>query len=488
VGELADIMGRKRFMLPLALPTLAALTPPGYDVRILDEEMEDLPADLAPDLVGITSTLVTQKRALELADLFRARGSKVVLGGACSSFDHDTVLLHADAVVMGEAESVWEPLLADFAAGELKPRYRETTPFEFKRMPIPRWDLVDTRKLMAVGVQVSRGCPFGCEFCVVQKVFGRNHRYRDMDNVIDELKALPQRQVFFVDDNLTANKVYMREFLPRIAPLGLSWTCEVGLDVARDESFLEAMAHAGCSTMLIGFESVNPASLEETGKQQNRIDRYEEAIKRIHGVGIHVLGSFIAGFDQDDVRAFDDIADFAKRTHVSYVNLNLLTVAPGTDLHERLGREERLVDADSDRLNGMYPSFRFARMSHSQAYDAYFRILDRIYDPAEAASKGLAVLGNGAFVRPPPAVSFMEKVTGFWYLLKTYLFTRDRARQRMFLDIFALGRKGVADMGKVVEYLLFMASLRRFLDRNRGLRAATLKELQANDVPPMNGQ
>ncbi len=482
LGELAAVMGRRKFMVPLSLPTLAAWTPAGWDIRIVDEELQPLPRDV-PDVVGITATLSTLKRALAIADDYRARGSKVVVGGACTTGDPAQVLAHADSVVVGEAEDVWEGVLADATAGRLQPVYRAPEPFEFRRVRPPRWDLVDTSKLMALGVQVSRGCPFSCEFCIVHKVFGRKMRYRDVDDVVEEIRGLPLRQLFFVDDNLTANKAYARRLMPAIKPLKVSWTCEVSLDVAQDEALLESMAEAGCSSMLIGFESLNPDSLKETGKHHNRLDRYEEAVRRIHRSGIHVLGSFIVGFDADGPEAFAQIRDFAARVGIGYVNLNLLTVAPGTALHDRLALEGRLVDVDTDRLNGTYPSLRYGRLSHAEMVEGFHRTLSEVFDPVAVREKGLAVLSTGAFTRPAPAVRLRDKVRGFAYLLRTYLFTRDRARRRLFLDLFDLGRRKVADMSRVVEYLLFMATLRQHVQERRQEYARIEAGLRANDVP-----
>jgi radical SAM superfamily enzyme YgiQ (UPF0313 family) len=484
--EVCAIMGRTTAIHPLALPTLAALTPDHYDIRILDEEMDPLALDrlALPDMVGITTVVANVKRGYEIADFFRGRGVPVVMGGAQVTFNIEQTLAHADAVVAGEAEGVWPQCLADFERGTFRPDrvYRRDTPYEFVRMPMPRWDLVDTRKVMAVSVQVSRGCPYACDFCLVRNMFGRTQRYRDLDNVVAELAALPRKQISFADDNLTGNKAYSRQLMARLKPLGLSWTCQASIEVAYDEALLADMAQAGCSSILFGIESLNPESLKEGGKHHNSVERYEEAIRRVHTAGISVVGSFVVGFDADGPDAFDHIHDFVVRTGISYVMLNMLTAYPGTDLYTRMKREGRLNEVDPDLINGVYPTMRHRRMSQTELLLKQSTTLERLFDYESLRQRALPVLGNGAFRRPDRGgVSGRDKFLSVVHLVRRYLFTRDRSKRRLFLDLARLGISGRASMPVIVEYLLFISSFHGYLAYNRAHRAEVLAKIRATD-------
>ncbi|MCX6282985.1 MAG: radical SAM protein [Bacteroidetes bacterium] len=269
-SEMAKMFGKKRLMVPLALPTIASLTPENYKIFIYDEEIEEIPTAVRPDIVGITTLAATAGRAFELGDHYRSLGAKVIYGGPYASFLIEEALKHGDSVVVGEAEGKWEKCLADFEKGEIKQVYESSALTEYHRQKPPRWDLVSMKKIFQVAVQVSRGCPFNCDFCLVSRIFGRKMRYREIDNVVEEIMAAPSKYFFFVDDNLTINKRYAKELMKAIKPLNISWGCMCSLDVATDDELLRLMADAGCFNILVGFESLNPGSLDETQKHHNR--------------------------------------------------------------------------------------------------------------------------------------------------------------------------------------------------------------------------
>jgi radical SAM superfamily enzyme YgiQ (UPF0313 family) len=484
--EVCEIMGKRNAITPLALPTLAALTPAHYEIRILDEEIEDLdPATLRPDIVGITALVPNVKRGYELADRFRRAGCTVVMGGPQVSFDVERTLEHADAVVVGEAEGAWGRLLADFESGELRAVYRSEGPGAFKIQPAPRWDLVDTRKIMSVGVQASRGCPFACDFCSVRRMYGTQQRYRDLDNVIEEIAGLPVRHLTFVDDNLTANKAYARALMERLKPLRVSWVCQASQEVAFDAPLLRAMADAGCTAILMGFESLDPDNLRDNRKLHNRIERYDEAVRQIHAVGIHVLGAFIVGFEHDTIAAFDQIFAFATRNGITYLQFHVLTAYPGTDLYDSMKAAGRIAAVDQDLLNGVFPTMQYRHLSQVQLYERYFATLERLLDYDGVREKALRVLGNGAFTRNHDAdIGLREKILSFSHLVGRYLLTRDRSRRRLFLDLFRMARAGVVSMSVVVEYLLFVSSLRGYVDYLNEHRANILEKIRASDPGP----
>ena len=463
---LGKMLGKRRFMFPLAIPTLAALTPPHYNIRIVDEETESLPAGEVPDVVGISTLSSTIIRAYEIARHYRSLGSKVIMGGAYASYMTEEVLQHADTVVVGEAEGLWQQCLDDFENNRLKPVYRTMQYCGFNTQPPPRWDLVGKGHIFQAGVQVSRGCPYDCEFCVVTRLFGHKMRYREIDDVIRELKSLPVKQVFFIDDNLTVNRKYIRELLPRLAPLNISWSCMSSIEIGSEPDLLKQMADAGCFNILIGFESMNPDSLSETGKKHNRGTLvYRDAIENIHKAGIHITASFAVGFDNDRLDEFGRIADFAAETGLSYINLNLLGAPPGSALFERLKAENRWPDISPDHRSGLFPSIDYLNFSRISLFDHYISSITRIYSFQEIYKKARILFGSGNFTTPyhgkVPSRLFILRM--ILIVLVNFLFTADPWRRRLFFYFMKLIPARRVSPDKAFSYMVSMLSYHRHI-------------------------
>jgi 3-hydroxyacyl-CoA dehydrogenase/pyruvate-formate lyase-activating enzyme len=469
---MAKMFGKKRLMVPLALPTVAALTPDHYNISIYDEEIEEIPAGIRPDIVGITTLAATARRAFELGDHFRTMGAKVVYGGPYASFVADEALLHGDAVVVGEAEGKWEACLADFEKGEMKQVYKSESFTEYRRQNPPRWDLVNMKRIFQVAIQVSRGCPFNCDFCLVSKNFGRKMRYREIDNVIEEIKASPTKYFFFVDDNLTINKRYARELMKAIRPLGISWGCMCSLDVATDEELLRLMAEAGCFNILIGFESLNPDSLDETQKHHNRGGSiYTEAIEKIHAAGIHINASFVVGFDHDGPEEFERIFDFAMEHCLPNVNLHLLNAPPGTETYKKLKEEGRLIDCDPEMGVGYFPTIQYMNMSQIEIFDNYMDTVTRLFSFPVIREKAEGLFAGGAFTRPGGDIPALLKVRLSWITLREFILTTDKDRRALFFFIFKLIRVKKIAIDKGLGFLLSMLGYHRHIaDHHRRMK------------------
>ncbi len=470
-NELAKMFGKKRLMIPLALPTIASLTPDHYDIKIFDEEIEDLPANEIPDIIGITTLAATITRAYELSDHYRSKGVKVVLGGPYASFTTEESLKHADAVVVGEAEGLWEECLSDFEQGNMKPVYRSDIAVPYKSQKPPRWDLVSMKKIFQVGIQVSRGCPFNCDFCLVSKIFGRKMRYRTIENVVEEIKAAPSSYFFFVDDNLTINKKYAKELMKAIKPLNISWGCMSSLDVANDEELLELMADAGCFNILIGFESLNPESLGESNKLHNKeATIYEPAIRKIHAAGIHINASFVVGFDHDKLQAFDDIFDFTMKMDLSNVNLHLLAAPPGTELHKRLKDEGRLLHCDPELGVGHFPTVHYKNLSQVDIFEKYMETIARFYDFKNIRPKAEQLFSSGAFTRKGGDISLFLKARLSWITFKEFVISSDPERRKLFRFIFGLIREKKIAIDKGLGFMLSMLGYHRhILDHKKNM-------------------
>ena len=454
--ELALLLGKDKVTVPLALPLLAALTPPDWEVSIVDEETEDIPWDERPDLVGITTLAPTVERAYQIADIFRQLGVPVVLGGSYVTYMSDEAIEHADAVVVGEAEAVWADLLADVERSELKPIYEaEAGPVAFESSPLPRWELVDTNRLLNVFVQASRGCPYDCEFCLVNKMFGRKMRCRQVSDVIAEIEASPLKRVIFADDNLTKRKRWSRELIQRIEPLELTWFCQSSVDVADDEDLLELMGRAGCAGIIIGFESLDPTALAETRKKHNVVERYAEAVRRIHAQGIAALGSFVVGFDADTEATLEQIAEFVEATDMVTPMISILAVAPGTDLYDRMTREGRLYGARPAFISGMFPHMHYMQMGQLELMDKYRQTIEELLSFERGGERMLRLARTGWFKQPLNAsVGGREKLETSLRMVRRFLLTSNRRKREIFLESMKLVRDGVISPDRLVMFLM----------------------------------
>lgn len=464
--SMARLVKKKNTISTLSLPLLAALTPDHYDIRIIDEEVELVPETISADIVGITTLANTSDRGYTIADMFMQRNIPVILGGPHVSYVIEEGLRHATTVVSGEAEPIWHQVLDDFEKGQLQSVYKPPSPPQFKTSPVPRWDLMKSNKYLSFPVQATRGCPYNCEFCLVTKMFGRKLRFREIDNVIAEINALPEKRVFFVDDNLTINKRFANNLVDALAPYNISWSCQASIELADDETLLKKMADAGCDHILIGFESLSTENLEIINKFHNTKADYASAIRKIHAAGIHVFASFIVGLDHDTVKVFDDLYSFSVETAIPYITMNMLGCEPGTDLYERMKKEGRLCESIPNGLKGgMFPMLHYKHMTHSEAYTAYHKTLDRLYSFETALIKAQKLFSAGTFNRPKKdkGFSILQKAVISLKLVWYYLFSGNRAKRKLFLFLFSLFRKNKIAIERVVAFLLSMEGFSRYV-------------------------
>jgi radical SAM superfamily enzyme YgiQ (UPF0313 family) len=265
----------KVYMSQLTLPLLAALTPDDIEVKIMDENVEPIDFDEPTDLVAITMLTPMAPRAYEIATVFRQKGVKVVLGGVHATHMPQEAAKYADAVVIGEAENVWPQLLTDFKKGQLQKFYSSDTKPDLKELPIPHHNLVKNKFYVNVPkVETSRGCPYRCSFCSTTAMFGNRMRYRPINEVINEIKALKARFVFFTDNNIVGNPRYAKEFFKALIPLKIKWVSQGSLNIARDLELLKLAAKSGCVGILVGIESLVQEALAAMGKKVNKVSQY----------------------------------------------------------------------------------------------------------------------------------------------------------------------------------------------------------------------
>lgn len=331
-------------MPPLALAILAARSS-GWDIDFFDEKVECIPETDAPDLAAFSVETFTARRAYALADHYRVRGIPVVMGGYHPTFMPDEALLHADSVVVGDAEQVWEKLLEDFSNGCMQRIYYGDNTQPLNDYRLDRSIFRNKRYAPVELIQYGRGCRFACDFCSIHSFYGPEVRVRPVEQMLEELAQFSSgKLLFFVDDNLFSSRSQLLALLDILSPMKLRWSCQISIDAARDLALLDRMAEAGCKFALIGFESLDAANLKQMGKSWNKVSgSYAEVIKQMHRRGIGVYGTFVFGYDSDTVDTIRRSVDFALESRLEIANFNPLTPTPGSALYKRLAQEQRLL-------------------------------------------------------------------------------------------------------------------------------------------------
>jgi radical SAM superfamily enzyme YgiQ (UPF0313 family) len=348
-------------MEPLQLGVLAGLTPPDVDVVLHDDRMEPIPFDAPTDLVAITVETFTARRAYEIAEQYRRRGVRVVMGGMHPTLAPDEVAGYCDAVATGDAEVVWRDVIADAAAGRLRPRYDGTGWGAHPQAGVPtRRDLFEGKGYLPITLlQYSRGCPHGCTYCATSVFSRRSHRHREVGEVVEEIRAQRRRYLFFVDDNIVADQEAAKELFRALIPLRLRWVSQASIDMLHDPELMELMVRSGCQGHVIGFESLADASLRGMHKTVNRAeasDGYARAIRRLRGYGLQTWAAFTLGHDTDTLESIRATADFAIANKFTFAAYNILMPYPGTPLHDELADSGRLLFGGRWWL---HPDYRF---------------------------------------------------------------------------------------------------------------------------------
>lgn len=345
---------------PLGLITLAALLPQEWDMRLVDRNVRTLkPADLAWADVVMTGGMLPQRPdTLDVIRLCREAGKPVVVGGPDSTSCPE-IYEAADFLVLGEAEGIVSEFVAAWKRGERTGRFQaEKFTADVTRSPVPRFDLIDARNYLYVGVQFSRGCPFNCEFCDIIELYGRVPRSKTNEQMLAELQALydtgHRGHVDFVDDNLIGNKKALKLFLPLLeqwqAERGFPFmfSTEASINLSDDAQLLQMLARANFFVVFVGIESPDTDTLVSTRKKQNTRRSLAESVHRIYAAGIFVIAGFIVGFDTEKSGVAEGMIDCIEATSIPACMVGLLTALPNTQLHRRLDKEQRLLPFQSD--------------------------------------------------------------------------------------------------------------------------------------------
>lgn len=330
---------------PLAL---AAITPEDqWDMSFTDENVEAIDFETKPDLVAISIMTVNAYRGYVIAREFRRQGIPVVLGGVHATFLPYEALRHADAVVIGEAEMIWEKVLSDARDGRLNGIYKADRWFDMKGMKPPKWDLLKRNKyLLADFIQTSRGCPHQCTFCCEKGINGNRYRFRPIEEVIQEMRAIPGREIDLYDVDVFSKPERAYKMMEAMVPLGKTWQGAASSGIADNDALLAMAKKSGCYMLSIGFESLSGQNLKQANKGFNRPEHYKELIRKMHKHGIMVLALTMFGFDSDDESVFEKSVKFWIEAGADAAAFSLLTPYPGTPLFHQLAAEGRITSYD----------------------------------------------------------------------------------------------------------------------------------------------
>ena len=334
-------------MEPLQLGILAGLTPDDIEVVMYDDRMEQIPYDEPTDLVAITVETFTARRAYEISQEFRKRGVKTVMGGMHAMLIPEEVEEHCDCVIVGDAEPVWETMLADFKKGELQKRYEAIQPECPQYNVITRRDIFEGKGYLPITLlQFSRGCNHRCSFCASSVYFKAHHYCRPVEDVIKEIKSQKRKLLFFVDDNIVCNRDKAKELFRALIPLKIHWVSQGSMDMLEDRELMELMVKSGCLGLVIGFESISPSCIQEMNKGTNwkgSGDRYQSEISQLREWGLQTWAAFTVGHDGDTKESIRATCDFAIKNKFTFAAFNILMPYPNTPLYEKMKQENRLL-------------------------------------------------------------------------------------------------------------------------------------------------
>lgn len=386
-------VSRKSSNPPLGLLTVAAMLPSAWSQKLVDLNVKPLrDADLRwADYVFLSAITIQKYSVLDIIRRCRLAGVKIVAGGPLFTEEREAFAGSIDHLVLNEAEVTLPAFLRDLAQGKPQPLYTSDTFADLAQTPVPRWDLINPGDYATLNVQYSRGCPFHCDFCDITLLFGRSPRAKSTPQMLAELDALYRRGwrggVFLVDDNFIGNKAALaRDLLPAIADWmqqhgrPFTFLTQASINLADDDELMRLMTAAGFTAVFVGIETPDEASLSECAKTQNRNRDLIACVEKLHRAGLQVHAGFIVGFDHDPPSIFERQIHFIQASGIVTAMISLLNALRGTQLYQRLEKENRLVRGPTGD-NTDYSLNFVPKMNASVLLEGYQNIIRKIYSP-----------------------------------------------------------------------------------------------------------
>ena len=418
---------------PLGLATLAAYFSPEDRVTLTDEHVEGLSLNDKPDLVAIEVYITSARRSYQIADYYREQGAFVALGGLHVTSLPEEAARHADSIFIGPGEDTWPRFLADFGASRPAPRY-DSRVRTLEGMPPIRRDLIKRHLyLVPNSIVVSRGCPHKCDFCYKEAFFqgGRSYYTQAVDDALNEIERLPGRHLYFLDDHLFGNRPFAAALFEGMKGMGRIWQAAGTVNSILDSGLVENAAHCGLRSLFVGFETISQVNLKEQRKPQNLNRDYGEAIRRLHGSGVMVNGSFVFGMDDDGPDVFDRTVEWAIEHGIETATFHILTPYPGTALYQRMSAQGRLLHRNWDLYDTRHAVFRPANMTPRQLEEGYWRAYHEFYRWSAIARGAMAKPNWQGCLRHAAYAAGWKKFEPLWDLV---LRTKRVAQMRPILE------------------------------------------------------
>ena len=336
--------GVKGSMPPLAMGILAKFTPKDIALQFIEDGLEEIPDDLKTDLVALSVTTLTAKRAYEIADNYRSKGIKVVMGGIHPTLLPEETLQHADAIVIGVGELVWSELLQDAKNNKLQRVYTGKNDGPLNGLTPDRSIYKNKKYSPIVPIQFGRGCPFSCDFCSVHSFYGNVINHRPVNEVLEEVSLLKNKLLFFVDDNIYAYGAGAIELLRGLSKMNVRWIGQASVNVASKPETVQLLKESGCVGLIIGFESMSEQSLDQMQKTVNTKNDYQKTVNLLKKNRIMIAGSFIFGYDADTPSSIINALDFSEKNNFVHAYFNPLVPTPSTALYDRILKEGRFIE------------------------------------------------------------------------------------------------------------------------------------------------
>lgn len=365
---------------PLGLAALAAYLPDD-DVDLQDEHVETLNLDDEPELVVIQVYITSAYRSYQLADYYRQKGAYVCLGGLHVTSLPEEAAAHADTIFIGPGEDIWPEFLRDYRDGTPKKLYRSLIR-TLRDAPLPRRELIKRHLyLVPNSIVVSRGCPHHCDFCYKDSFFegGKSFYTRTVDKALAEIDNLPGRHLYFLDDHLFGDARFAAALFDGMRGMGRLWQAAGTVKSVLAPNLLEKAVACGLRSLFVGFETLSSSNLASQHKIQNLDRDYNAAIRRLHGLGVMVNGSFVFGMDDDDETVFDRTVEWAVHQGIETATFHILTPYPGTALYHRMAAEGRMLHSNWDLYDTRHTVFRPARLSPQVLEDGYWHAYRQFY-------------------------------------------------------------------------------------------------------------
>jgi radical SAM superfamily enzyme YgiQ (UPF0313 family) len=383
-------ISKKAAVPPLGLITVSAMLPSDWNKRLVDMNVRALYTNDIEwaDYVFISAMYIQKESVNKVISEAKKLNKTIVAGGPLFTQEYNNYP-QIDHFILNEAEITMPLFLNDIQAGQPQRLYKTTEYADISMTPVPDYHLLDRKKYAFMNLQVSRGCPFSCNFCEITALLGHKVRMKSPEQIIKELDKLYELKwrgsVFIVDDNFIGNKSEVKN---NLLPVMKNWmqehkypftfNTETSINLADDEELMSLMVETSFNSTFIGIETPDEVSLHDCNKMQNKNRNLVDCVKKIQKAGLQVSGGFIVGFDSDTSTVFQRQIDFIQQSGIVSAMVGLLNAPKNTKLYEQLKTENRLTTEATGNNTDLSMNF-VPKMNYNELLDGYKKIIESIY-------------------------------------------------------------------------------------------------------------